>query len=425
MRILVVDDDPVALKLTAHYLKTFGHQAVMAMDGLNALEILLNDEIDLIITDWRMPKLNGLELCRRLRAENFPRYIYCILLTANQDKNSLVEGMDAGADDFIVKPFNIQELRVRVNAGKRIIELKEQIGLRNKSLQESNLKLTDANEKLFKAYDTMRTELETAALIQKSLLPEPARFGKLHLEWLFLPSHYLAGDMLGYFPLNQNHIAFYHLDVAGHGTASALQSLRVTTLLGVLRQEMAGFSDTAFSNNQIKPPNQVVYELNQRLCVDDNPDLYLTLLYGYVDLSTGLVSCTQAGHPPPVWLQKSRQRIATVGAGGFPVGMLDDVEYDVLTLQLEEGDRLFIYSDGVTECRNQDKEFFSGQRLSEFLQENAEQSLQTTISGLGDRLKTWKGDKEFEDDITVLSLEWTSGEWTSGEWTSERKNGTQ
>lgn len=401
MRILVVDDDLAFLKLTSVYINKYGHQATLVDNAIEALDILLKEEIDLVITDWHMPGMSGLDLCRHLRKGSFPRYIYCILLTGRQDKDSLVQGMDAGADDFIVKPFHGQELRVRINAGKRIIDLKQQISIHNQQLLDSNSRLTEINDKLSQAYETIRTDLESAAKLQKSLLPYPAQFDDITINWLFLPSRYLAGDMLGYFNIDQDHVGFYQLDVAGHGTASALQSFRINTLLGMQQQE----SSTSV-NGQIKPPEQVIYQINQHLTVSDNHDLYFTIVYGYINLKTKVVTCTQAGHPAPIWQQTKKRRINNIGEGGFPVGMLKDVQYDSFKINLNPGDRLFVYSDGIIECKNQQGEFFSNTRLLSLLNNNATQSLQNIIQNLDCSLKDWKGDDNFEDDISFLAIEW-------------------
>lgn len=401
MQILVVDDDRAYLKLIDIFLNKYGHNALLVDNAQDAVDMLLEQDIDLVITDWHMPGTNGLELCKYLRAETFPRYIYCILLTGRQDKDSLVQGMDAGADDFIVKPFHAQELRVRINAGKRIIDLKRQISKHNQQLQNANLQLTKTNIKLSKAYQTIRTDLQAAAKLQKSMLPYPTRFDALIIDWLFLPSLYLAGDMLGYFPIDQNHIGFYQLDVAGHGTASALQSFRVCTLIAMLQD----LSDKA--NSTINPPDQVVYEINQRLAASDNLDLYVTMVYGVINLDTKLVTVTQAGHPAPVWQQTEKMEIINIGEGGYPIGIFENLEYDSFQIQLSPGDRLFIYSDGIIECKNQRGDFYTNDRLISLLDKNAKQPVQNVIQILKESLREWKGDDKFEDDISLLAIEWS------------------
>lgn len=123
MRILIVDDDEMALDVLACFLRQDGHEPVLARNGNEALGILDDQELHLVITDWVMPQMDGLELCRRIRASERPSYVYTILLTARAGMDSVVEGLSAGADDFLVKPFHPQELRARVGTAARILAI--------------------------------------------------------------------------------------------------------------------------------------------------------------------------------------------------------------------------------------------------------------------------------------------------------------
>ncbi len=123
MRILIVDDDEIALAVLTHVLTQAGHQVETATDGAEALDILREGTCRLVISDWEMPGMDGLELCRRIRRAEFSGYLYIILLTARGGTDNVVEGLSAGADDFLTKPFNPAELRVRIRAAERILSL--------------------------------------------------------------------------------------------------------------------------------------------------------------------------------------------------------------------------------------------------------------------------------------------------------------
>jgi len=123
MQILIVDDNEIALDVLSLALTQAGHDVVTASDGQEALEIIRRAECRLVISDWEMPRMNGLELCRRIREEELPGYVYLILLTARNGTESIVGGLSAGADDFLTKPFVPEELRVRVRAAERILAL--------------------------------------------------------------------------------------------------------------------------------------------------------------------------------------------------------------------------------------------------------------------------------------------------------------
>lgn len=136
MKVLIADDDPVSRKLLQNYLQKWGCEVTSAEDGAEAWSCFQRDEFPVVITDWMMPELDGLELIRRIRSGLHGSYVYLILLTAKGQKEDLVEGMDAGADDFLTKPFDRDELRVRLRAGERIVELEQQLRATRQALAE-------------------------------------------------------------------------------------------------------------------------------------------------------------------------------------------------------------------------------------------------------------------------------------------------
>src|SRR5574337_2228366 len=195
MRILIVDDDVDMRRLLLRTLQRWGYDVVPAADGVEAWEHLQDESISFVITDWIMPKLDGLGLCRRIREARFARYIYIILLTAKNSKDELIKGMEAGADDFLIKPFNAGELKVRIRAGERIVKL------------ESNLE--EQNKKLQEAYSRIRKDLDAAVTMQRSLLPSHALVVTgYRIEWMFAPCQFVAGDSFNVFQLNQHHMGF-------------------------------------------------------------------------------------------------------------------------------------------------------------------------------------------------------------------------
>jgi sigma-B regulation protein RsbU (phosphoserine phosphatase) len=335
-------------------------------------------------------------------------------VTGNGFSGSFVDGMNAGADDFMYKPVNQEELRVRIRAGERLIALKEQLNEKNKILNEYNNKLTQTNQQLAavninlsKAYEKIRKDLELAANIQKSLLPQISKIESLSFEWLFLPSDFLAGDMFGFFRLDENHIALYHLDVSGHGTSSALLSFALNRMLsqnsikdGLLKEPL---EDPPYY--KIVPPHLVVSELNQKFKTDHNLTLYFTIIYGLFDIRTKVLTFTQAGHPPFILAKKSVGELCKVGKGGFPVGMFEELDYESLSISLDPGDRLFLYSDGLTDCKNQNSEKFSEQKLIDLLKSTLHRPLSDVSSFVRNSISEWKGGNEFEDDITLLAIE--------------------
>jgi sigma-B regulation protein RsbU (phosphoserine phosphatase) len=137
MKILIAEDDHISRKILQTILTKQGNEVTAAEDGLKALEALQRETPDILITDWMMPDLDGLQLSRQVRELDLPSYVYVILLTALTEKQRIIEGLDAGADDYITKPYDKTELMARVRAGERVIRLEKTLRERNEALSDA------------------------------------------------------------------------------------------------------------------------------------------------------------------------------------------------------------------------------------------------------------------------------------------------
>ena len=142
MRILIAEDDAVSCTILRRAVEKFGHECLAAEDGQKAWEIYReNPEVDAIISDWMMPGMDGLELCRKVRGEERGGYTYFIFLTALGDRNHLLMGLEAGADDYLSKPLDRDELQVRLISARRVTELHRRLAFQNDELETLNRKL--------------------------------------------------------------------------------------------------------------------------------------------------------------------------------------------------------------------------------------------------------------------------------------------
>jgi sigma-B regulation protein RsbU (phosphoserine phosphatase) len=399
LRILLVDDDTAVLNVLSVLLRRRGYQVLHAADGEAAWGILRNEKVNLVISDWLMPKLTGIELCRRIRAAEFGHYIYVILCTSKGAKADLIEGMDAGADDFLVKPIGTEELRGRVRAGERVLQLE-------RGLADRNAELASANTRLRAAYARIEDDLKAAAWMQANLLPPPAAVKSLGVScrWHFQPSSYVAGDIFNFFQVDDRQLMFYMLDVSGHGVPSAMLSV---TLSLMLTPDAAHGSpvkkyDPASGSFGIATPEEGIRELNRRFQGRD--DMYFTMIYGLLDPQASVLRLAQAGHPSPI-LIRANGEMQLLGQGGMPVGLWPDIEFDTIEVPFYTGDRLLLYSDGVTECMSPERELFGEDRLLSCLRDAGRQSLEDLLKRLECVLARWRGGSTFDDDVTVLALE--------------------
>jgi two-component system, NtrC family, sensor kinase len=146
MQVLIADDDPVSRRLLQSYLQKWGYDVTAAQDGAEAWRLFQGGAFPILITDWMMPEMDGLELIRRIRGAQRPEYVHATLLTAKAQKEDLVEGMDAGADDFLTKPFDREELRVRLRAAERLVKLEHSLAEQNRVLRETQAALVQTEK---------------------------------------------------------------------------------------------------------------------------------------------------------------------------------------------------------------------------------------------------------------------------------------
>lgn len=342
--VLIVDDSRLQRRILSASLVRWGYMVEEAENGAQALEICAERMPDFVVSDWVMPEMDGLELCRAFRELQAETYGYFILLTSKSERSEITKAYEAGADDFLTKPIDSGELRARLNAGERIIEMQRQMVRKNALISETLSELQQA-------YAVIDQDLIRARNVQQALVPvRSASFGPAEVALLLEPSGHVGGDLVGMFSLREERLAFYCIDVSGHGVSSALMTTR-----------MGGYLNDKYSDQNIVihtgpdgreaflPPQEVVYSLNHRLSSDDAAQEYLTMAYGDLDLNSGRLMLIQAGHPPPLILRR-RGDFEFIGEGGMPVGLVAGADYEQLETILHPGDRVLFYSDGFTEA---------------------------------------------------------------------------
>ena len=393
MKILLVEDDLMTLTLVSRMLEKNGYQVVKAHDGEEAWEIIQNEPFSMVITDWIMPTIDGLELCSRIKAhQKQGNYTYIILLSAKTEVENLRDGLAAGADDFIGKPCEKEELIARVRAAERILTLESQLAERIKELEGANLLIAKSNER-------MKRDLVAAARLQASLLPtKPPVIPEARFAWTYRPLDELAGDCLHVFPLNDEYMGFYVLDVSGHGTAAALLSV-------TLSHSLAPGSDGGIlvEEGKVISPPEVLARLNRKFPIDlENPQ-YFTIFYGLLNRKTLTLTYSVAAHPPLAYL-RANQPAEFLPGTGYPIGMLEDADFDNVVLQLSKGDRLYIYTDGLSDALNSVGESFNTVLLSN-LSKLSGVPLNESLQQLLTTCEAWSSGVGLHDDISILAIE--------------------
>ncbi len=397
MKILIADDDIIARKMLQRTLEEWGHEVTPAENGALAFQAFLKDHFQIVITDWMMPEMPGPQLVEKIRALHTPDYIYIIMLTAKSEKEDLVTGMDSGADDFMAKPFDKDELRVRLRAGERVIQLEENLSKRNAELEDINQR--------------MKRDLEAAAAIQKSLLPSASpSFKGVKIDWRFRPCDELAGDTLNLFRLDKEHFGFYILDVSGHGVSAALLAVTLSRILSpeLSKSSLLKTRDNSPRGFVVNSPAYVANQLNTQFPIEMDLEYgqYFTLLYGILNTSTYEMHYVSCGHPGMIYIPQQSEA-GVIKSPDLPIGFSQTHQYEENVLQLSPGDRLYLYSDGISDAENSAQEFYGTRRMLATLQNSIPMSLGQSLDELLTGVINWSKSPKLKDDATLLAIEIT------------------
>ncbi|MBD2360624.1 SpoIIE family protein phosphatase [Anabaena minutissima FACHB-250] len=356
VKILVIDDDPIVRAALNRTLQKQGYETTVASNGQEGITQARLLRPALIICDWMMSHLDGLEVCRQIKTDPELATTFFILLTAKGaapgEEEDRVRGLDAGADEFVSKPIEMSELKARVRAGLRLYQL-------NQDLQNQKQALEKLNQNLQIQKQILEAELAEAADYVRSLLPEPLT-GAVTTEALFIPSAQLGGDCFDYYWLDDEHLAIYLLDVSGHGVGSALLSVSV---LNILRSQ-------SLTNTNFYQPSEVLKALNHAFQMKYHGDKYFTIWYGVYHRFKRQLVYANAGHPPALLLSGTSTtslEVRQLSSLDLPIGFLPDVHFEDAVFDMEKDSTLYIFSDGAYEINQPDGKIWGVDAFTDLL----------------------------------------------------------
>ncbi|MDF5721887.1 MAG: SpoIIE family protein phosphatase [Rhizonema sp. PD37] len=372
-QILVIDDDPAVQILLKRMLERQGYQVFAASNGEEGISLAVSRHPALIICDWIMPGLNGLEVCQYVKTNPNLSTTFFILLTSLDSVADRVKGLDAGADDFITKPIEQNELQARVRAGLRLHQLSRDLQTQKHILEK---------------------ELEEAAEYVRSLLPLPMK-QPFNINFRFIPSRQLGGDCFDYYWLNPNYLAIYLLDTAGHGLRATLPSISVLNLL----------RSRALKSLNYYSPSEVLKALNDTFQMNYQNDKYFTIWYGVYNRVNRQLMYASAGHPPAILLSKSANitEVQQLRTPGLPVGMFPHVNYVDGLCNIAEGSTLYIFSDGAYEIAKSDGNLWTLDAFIEMLV-NLPDSINGELDSVLNYLTTLNPKDAFDDDLSIIHI---------------------
>ena len=382
VKILSVDDETdLELLLTQYFrrkIRKGEYEFFFAHNGLEALQVLLkHPDIAIILSDINMPEMDGLTLLTKINEMRNPS-LKCIMVSAYGDMDNIRHAMNNGAFDFATKPIDLDDLQITIH---KAVEQIEYI----KNAQKEHTQLVD-----------IQSDLSVAREIQQAILPRTFELAledaeKIDIYASMHAAKDVGGDFYDFFPIDDHRIGFTIADVSGKGVPAAIFMAVSRTLI-----KATGLRDLA--------SNECMATANDILCGESVGCMFVTVFYGIYDLKTGLVDFTNAGHNPPYILHADGTVEMLKSACNLVLGVMEGMPYTSGSLQLEPGDTLVMYTDGVTEAENMEHDQFGESRLETELAGLKGATSRQIVDTINAKVKEFIDGAPQSDDITQLVI---------------------
>ena len=376
-KILVVDDEPdLEILLRQKFRRKIRSGAlnlIFAQNGVEALDQLqAHDDVDMVLSDINMPQMDGLTLLHQLNELN--RDLRAVIVTAYGDMKNIRTAMNRGAFDFITKPIDFTDLETTISKTLAHLEvMREALRSRDELV-------------------ALRRELGVAARMQESILPTvfptDARF-EIHAT--MTPALEVGGDFYDFFKLEDDKMGIVMADVSGKGVPAALFMMVSRTLM---KGTAIGEAD----------PVTAVAEVNRLLVESNEESMFVTLFYATFNPANGQLAFANGGHNLPYIMRKDGTVEQVDCDSGIVLAVLPGFEFPGGVLELEPGDAVFFYTDGITEAMNEDGEEFGDDMLARILAGIADSDAATCNERVVEAVRAHAGDAPQSDDITCLCL---------------------
>jgi len=381
-KILSVDDEnDLELLLTQYFrrkIRKGEYEFHFAHNGVEALTMMLqHKDFDIILSDINMPEMDGLTLLTKINEMQNPA-LKCIMVSAYGDMGNIRQAMNNGAFDFATKPIDLDDLSVTIE--KAI----EQINYIKQSQQEHT------------QLESLKTDLAVAGEIQQAILPRvfppfPEFEDILDVAASMTPAKDVGGDFYDFFRIDEDRIGFVMADVSGKGVPAAIFMAVSRTLIRAIGM-------------QGNPPEDTITRANDLLCKESVNCMFVTVFYAIYNTKTGEVVYCNAGHNSPYLIHANGQVEALPTSTNCMIGAIEGLSFNAGSLQMEKGDMLVMYTDGVNEAVNNSFEEFGDPRLEEALNQLSGKTCSETVECLLSSVKTFVDGAPQSDDITILSF---------------------
>lgn len=387
--VLIVDDQPDRIRFLSELLKDTCKQ-MAAKDGQEALELVSRRKPDLILLDVMMPRMDGHEVCRRLKDDPETADIPIIFVTAKDEVEDEAYGLELGAVDYISEPLNPSIVKNRVRTH---LELKQN----RENLKKERTRLQDAHRKLSAAMDRIQHDIEVAGEIQESMLPgdRPSPFPEATtIASRYEPETHVGGDFFDYKAIDDRHLAIILADVCGHGLDAAF-------VTGVIKTTFETAEETLLH------PVEFIDLLNDLLLRFTPVASFATVVYAVYDREKRTLRYVNGGHSPfPVRVGPGEKARALSETSSLVLGATESVTAKEETFEMESGDTLVITTDGVTETEKGGPggEQYGYDRLLDAIERYADEEPAKLVDSLYRELCDFRGAGPQTDDIAILTV---------------------
>ncbi|GLS26656.1 response regulator [Marinibactrum halimedae] len=334
-KLLLIDDDTLVRESLAAYLEDSGFYVIEADDGAKGLALFEKTSPDLVLSDLRMPGMDGLNVLQEIHKRDSE--IPVIVISGAGVMGDVVEALRLGASDYLIKP--IVDMEVLVHSIDKTLE-RHDLLLENQRYRE---KLEKANRNLRDHLRVLERDQRAGRLVQERLLPmSPMHRLQYTAAQQIIPSLYLSGDFIDYAFLSERYLAFYLTDVAGHGASSAFVTVWLKHLVTRMVRDNGFFSDESTFE---EGPGWMMREINGALR-GGHFETHLTCFIGVVDTHTHQMRYAVGGHLPLPVL-KTETEVRYLEGKGKPVGIFGNVEWQVFSAEFSPKSTLVVFSDGV------------------------------------------------------------------------------
>ncbi len=387
--VLLVDDQPIIGEAVRRML--LGEPDIAfhyCKDATRAIERAVEVQPTVILQDLVMPDLDGLTLVRMFRENEATREIPMIVLSTKEEPKIKAEAFGLGANDYIVKLPDRLELLARIRHHSK--------GYINLLQRDEAYRALQASQKI------LAKDVAQAAKYVFSLLPEKLTKGSIRTDWRFVPSAALGGDSFGYDWIDDDHFAFYLLDVSGHGVGAALLSV---SALNALRSQSLPQTD-------FRRPGQVLTALNKAFPMEQQNGLFFTIWYGIYHRATRELAYSGGGHPPALlWTgpDPASAKMISLESQGPMIGAVDGIEFESSSCTVENHGVLSLYSDGAFEVERADGSTWPFGDFVAFMTRAAGDAEASSMDQLIGYARALQGIDEFADDLSMVELVFPPG----------------